>query len=67
MLNDMTRCLGVGNAGTFCLRRLECRRYLTIEEDEENDAKTERSPFRSYAAMLCRPPNMAYFCPVDNK
>jgi hypothetical protein len=65
MLNDLTRCLGVGNAGTFCLRRLECQRYLTIDEDASNDAKTDRCPFRSFAAMLCRPPNMAYFWPVD--
>lgn len=67
MNNDTTRCYGVGNAGTFCLRRLECRRYLTIEEDAENDTKTGRQQYRSYSAMLCRPPNMAYFWPVGEK
>lgn len=64
MLNDMTRCLGVGNSGMFCLLRLGCQRHLAIEEDAENDAKTGRKPYRSHSAMLCRPPNMAYFLPV---
>lgn len=67
MMNGVTRCLGVGNAGTFCLRRMECRRYLTISEDEANDTKTDRRPFRSYSTMLCRPPNMAYFWPAEDR
>ena len=65
--NDLTRCLGAGNAGTICQRRAECDRYLAIAEDEARDARTGQRPFRRHAGMLCQPPNMAYFWPVEGK
>jgi hypothetical protein len=64
--NDLTRCLGEGNAGAICQRRQECDRYLAIAEDEARDARTGQRPFRRMEVMLCRPPNMAYFWPVEN-
>lgn len=65
--SDITRCRGEGNYGTVCYRRVECDRFLAIAEDEARDAKTGQRPFRRQAAMLCRPPNMAFFWPVDSQ
>lgn len=65
--SDLTRCLGVGNAGAICNRRNACDRHLAIAEDEAREARTGQRPFRSYADMLCRPSAMAYFWPVGKK
>lgn len=44
--NDMSRCYGVG-----CEKKESCRRFLTIEVDDERDANGWPI-VRSYAATL---------------
>jgi hypothetical protein len=65
--NDITRCRGEGNAWTVCARRLQCQRYLTIAEDVAGTSGVLPRPFRSYSAMLCRPPNYPFLWPVCEK
>ena len=63
--NDITRCRGEGNAGTVCARRQECARYLAIAEDVAGTSGIFLRPFRSYSAMLCRPPNYPVLWPMQ--
>ena len=63
---DVTRCRGEGNYGHICPRRRDCQRYLAIEADVRWEAQSGRRPYRSYATMLCRPPQWAYFWGVEN-
>jgi hypothetical protein len=64
--NDITRCRGEGSAGAVCAHRLECARYLAIAEDVVKSEQTGLWPFRSHAAMLCRPPNFPFLWPADD-
>ena len=63
--NDLTRCRGEGGAGAICPRRERCDRFQAIAEDLAREERTGQRPFRSYAAMLCRPPHWAFFWPVE--
>jgi len=64
--NDLTRCRGEGNAGTVCPHRDRCDRYLAIAEDAAMEDRTGQRPFRSYAAMMCKPPIWDFFWPADD-
>ena len=64
--DDLTRCRGEGCAGFVCPHRDRCDRFCAIAEDAARDSTTELRPFRSYSAMLCRPPNYPFFWPADD-
>jgi len=63
--DDLTRCRGEGNSGAVCPRRDQCDRFRAIAEDLVREERTGLRLFHSYAAMLCRPPQYAFFWPVE--